>query len=224
MNADFYMIKTALLNQLTGAVMPTFTAGATANSATLTAPSSIAGLFTGLPVFGIGAAAGVTIAAIAANGSSITLSQPMTTDTVGTTTAFGAGFVQTGARAVRWNDVADQPALFLRRVAVHDDEEGDGLVRTALDFEAWIYSNAGADDDVDPDVTLTALEQLVRNAINPDLLPHDNDEGRFTLATALAALGLPPAYWCRVTGHSMIFTGDQGPQAIARIPIRVTLP
>lgn len=226
MNADFYMVKLALLNQLTAGAVLNFTGQATANSATILMPSSVTGLFAGVPVAGIGTPAQTTIAAVADDGSSITLSQPMTADTVDGDTAFVAGFVQTGPRSKRWNMVAEQPAMFLRRVGVHDDELGDGLIRTAIDFEAWVYSNAGQDPDVDPDVTLSALEQLVRNALNPALYPFDEDEGRFTLATALRNLNLNPqaVYWCRVTGHSPIFTGDQGSQAIARIPIRVTLP
>ena len=213
MNVAFEPVMEALLARLVGAAAISFTAGATAGSAALTAPGSVAGLFPGLPVFGDGVADGCIIAAIAPDGSSITLSQPMTADTVNGETAFTTGFLTTGRRVMQWAQVSDQPALFLRRVGMRDVGEEPFTV-TTLKCEAWIYCNAGQDPDIAPDSMLTCLEQLVRASLLPTI--QDDDDGRCTLG------GL--AYWCRIEGESHINPGDQGPQAIAIIPILVTLP
>jgi len=222
MNADFRLVKKALLAQLSAAVVLPFTAQAQAGNATLLAPGTIAGMFPGLPVFGPGIDSGTVIAAIDPAGNSITLSQPVDASATNGTYSFSTGFQTTGGRVQHWSQVAAQPALFLRRTGVHDDLFGDGLIATTLDFEVWVYCNSGSDPDADPDDVLAAIEQLLRAALVPSL--YDEDEGRFTLRTALAALGLPPVHWCRIEGKTDVSTGDQGPQAILRIPIRVTLP
>lgn len=218
---NFEVVAEALLNQLVGAVQITFTAQAAIGSATLTAPSSIANLIIGLGIFGTGADEGTTITAIDPGGASITLSGPMNVDTINGTTTFTTGFLTTGRRVLHSDEVPDQPALFLRRVGVTDQDE-DPFTTTTLHFEAWIYSNAGADSDIAPDTILTGLEQLVRTSLLPNV--YDEDDARQTLATALAALGYRPIYRCRIQGHSPVSPGDQGPQAKTVIPILVTLP
>ncbi len=62
----------------------------------------------------------------------------------------------------------------------------------------------------------------MRNAMAPDL--YDEDDGRFTLRAAMEDLGQPPVFWARIQGRSEISAGEIGSQAIAIIPIRVTLP
>ena len=218
---NFEVVTEALFNQLVGAVAITFTAAAMAGSATLLAPTSVANLLVGLGIFGTGVDEGTTIIAIDPGGASITLSGPMNADTVNGDTTFTTGFLTTGRRVKHSNDVPDQPALFLRRVGVTDQDE-DPFTVTTLHFEAWIYSNAGADSDIAPDTILTGLEQLVRTSLLPNL--YDEDGARQTLATALAALGYDPIYRCRIQGHSPVNPGDQGPQAKTVIPILVTLP
>lgn len=213
MNTNFEPVMEALFATLVGAATIGFTAQAQAGNATLLAPSTIAGLFPGLPVFGVGTAQGTTIAAVAADGSSITLSDAMTTDTVNGDTGFITGFNQTGRRVKHWNDkTLQQPALFLRRVGVTDEDQEPFTV-TTLHCEAWIYCDAGQDPDIAPDSVLTCLEQMIRTALQPG--PTDGD-GRFTLG------GL--VYWCRIQGHSPVSPGDQGPQAKTVIPILITLP
>jgi len=119
-------------------------------------------------------------------------------------------FVTTGRRVVHWNQVAEQPAFFLRRVGMSDHHNGNMPI-TTIEAEGWIYSDAGQDPGAVPDQGLAALEQKLREvAFAPD------DQMRFTLH------GL--VYWCRIEGRSDISPGDIGPQAIARIPIRITLP
>jgi hypothetical protein len=118
-------------------------------------------------------------------------------------------FITVGRRVKHWTQVPDQPALFLRRVGMLDNHNGSMPTMT-MECELWIYCNAGENPDVIPDAILTGLEREVRAALAPD------DQNRFTIG------GL--VYWCRIEGKSDISPGDQGPQAIARIPIRITLP
>lgn len=118
-------------------------------------------------------------------------------------------FITTGRRVKHWTQVSDQPAFFLRRTGMMDSHNGSMPIVT-MECEAWIYCNAGEDPHVAPDEQLTILETKLRDSLAP------NDQMRFTLN------GL--VYWCRIEGKSDISPGDQGPQAIARIPIHITLP
>ena len=208
MNSAFEPVMSALFAQLKTAAAITFSATATAGSAILTAVSPTAGMFAGLPVFGPGCVENAVIAQV--DTSTITLSDPLTQSSPGA--SFITGFQTTGRRVQHWTQVAAQPALFLRRIGVQDEAQEPYTV-TTLNCEAWIYCNAGQDPDTAPDSALTCLEQMVRACLMPGIA---DDEGRFTLG------GL--VYWCRVEGHSDISPGDQAGQAIARIPIRVTLP
>lgn len=211
MNTDFETPMAALFSHLVAAAQIQFSADATANDATLTSVSSFEGLFEGLPVFGDGVQDGAVIQSLDQQAGTITLSEPLTQ--AGSAVSFTTGFLTTGRRVKHWNQVAAQPALFLRRVAVTDEEHHENnFIVTTLDCEAWIYCNAGKDPDAAPDAALTCLERMVRQSFKPDSSYGDE---RFTLG------GL--VFWCRFAGRSDISPGDQGPQAIARMPIRVTL-
>ena len=118
-------------------------------------------------------------------------------------------FVSASRRLKHWTQVQDQPAFFLRRTGTIDHYNGNMPI-TTLQCEGWIYCNAGKDPAVAPDEVLTGLEMALRNSFAP------NDGLRFTLG------GL--VHWCRIEGKSDMAAGDQGAQAIARIPILITLP
>ncbi len=118
-------------------------------------------------------------------------------------------FVTVGRRVKHWTQVAEQPALFIRRTGMLDHYNGNRPI-TTMELEAWIYCNAGEDPDLAPDEALTRLENEVRASLSPVI------DNRFTID------GL--VYWCRIEGKSDISPGDQGSQAIARIPIRITIP
>ena len=118
-------------------------------------------------------------------------------------------FQTVGRRVQHWGQVEDQPALFLRRTGMLDHHNGSMPI-TTIECELWIYCKAGEDPDIAPDEILTGLENEVRAALAPD------DSNRFTIN------GL--VYWCRIEGKSDIFPGDQGAQAIARIPVHITIP
>lgn len=211
MNTDFGPVMAAQFAALQAAANLPFTATATSGSAVLNEVSSFKGLFAGLPVFGLGAARFTTIQALDAGAGTVTLTDPLTA--AGSGASFTTGFQTTGRRVKAWTEVTAQPALFFRRVGVTDQFQGELLSITTLECEAWIYANTGKNPDAVPAVMLDALEQLVRASFAPDAGPGDP---RFTLG------GL--VYWSRIEGRTESSPGDQTGQAIARIPIRITLP
>ncbi len=125
----------------------------------------------------------------------------------------GNDFATTGRRVKHWTETPEQPAFFLRRTGVMYDSQNLMTIRTLI-CEVWIYCNAGQDPDAAPDEALTELEATVLARLAPDV--RDDDEARFTLD------GL--VYWCRPEGRSDMAPGDQGGQAIMRMPILITLP
>ena len=212
MNTDFETPMAALFAHMVASAKAVFTADATGDSATLENVSTFAGMLPGLPVFGAGVAAGATIASIDEDASAITLSDALTQS--GSAVAFTIGFQTTGRRVIHWGQVPEQPAFFLRRIGVTDHTDHENFfTMTTLECEAWIYSKAGQNPDVAPDTALTVLERVLRDSLAPD---GEYGDPRFTLGGTV--------HWCRFEGKSDISPGDQGGQAIARIPIRITLP
>ena len=207
MNTNFGPVMDALLTHLQAATALSLTASATSGSAVLTGIASTAGLFAGLPVFGPGVVKGATIATVGL--STVTLSDAVTAPT--TSGAFAAGFQSWSRRLVHWSQCGSQPAGFLRRVGTHDAYDHDSVWSiTTLECEVWIYCDAGQNPDLAADVALNSLEQLVRSAFAPD------DDERFTIGRLV--------HWCRFEGRGDSSPGDQGGQAISRLPVRITLP
>jgi hypothetical protein len=211
-NIDFETPLEALLTHWRSTAILPFTANATAGSAVLTNVSSFSGLFTGLPVVGPGVVKGATIASFDALAGTVTLSDPV--GAAATAGAFSAGFQTLGRRLQHWQKVTAQPALFLRRIGATDEDANQGgFIITTLECQAWIYCDAGKNPDLAPDTGLTALERLLRQTVAPD---DPGGDPRFTIGGQV--------YWCRVEGRTDSSSGDQAGQAIARIPLRITLP
>lgn len=208
MSVNFEPIMTALFSALQSAATITFTADATANNPTLSSVSTFTGLFAGLPVFGPAVPHGATIASLDAGAGTVTLSDAPTAD--GTAATFTTGFMTTGRRVQHWTQVAEQPALFLRRIGTIDEYQGVFPLVT-LDCEVWIYSRAGEDPDAIPDQVLSNLDQMVRATFTPEVY----GEARYTIGGRV--------YWARIEGKSDYSPGDQGGQGISRLPVRVTL-
>jgi len=206
MSPDFESSMNALFARMIAAATILFTADAVADDGTLSNVSSFNRLFVGLPVFGPGVPRGAVISGIDATAGTVTLSG--TVSAGGTVVAFTTGFLTTGRRVKHWQQVAEQPALFLRRTGTLDEYDGD-LPIVTVDGEIWIYSRAGEDPDAAPDVALSNLDRLARDSLEPD------DDMRCTLG------GL--CYWCRIEGRSDYSPGDQSGQGISRIPVRITL-
>ena len=210
--ADRASIKAALLQLLTGSIAASFTATAVQNSPVLTGVSSLAGLFVGLPVDASWFPPGSFIVSLAP----LTLSEAaLASSPAGMSATFATGFQTTGDRLKWYTEVSAQPALFVR----HTGDEYPPR-RTAreipsapmLEFEAWLYSNAGRDPDVSPGAALDNLIDAVRQALTPAPgLPQ--------------TLGLPGVVQhCWIEGHIDLEPGDASGQAIAVIPIKVLAP
>jgi len=212
MNIDFETPMAALLAWWQAKCTIALTADATEASATLSNVSTFTGLFEGLPVTGPGVVEGATILTLDPGASEIVLSDLVGADV--TDGAFQAGFQTVDRRVQHWDDCTAQPALFLRRIGATDDEDRDsGYIITTLECEAWIECKSGQNPDVVPDTGLTALNRLVRQSMAYDDPGGDN---RFTIAGQV--------YWARIAGRSDASPGDQGPQALEKMPVRITLP
>jgi hypothetical protein len=206
MSPDFETPMNALFARMVASATIVFTADSTVDDATLSNVSSFEHLFVGLPVFGPGVSRGAVISGIDANAGTMTLSGAVTGN--GTAAEFTTGFLTTGRRVKHWQQVPDQPALFLRRTGTLDEYDGD-LPIVTIEGEIWIYSKAGEDPAAAPDVALSNLDRRARDSLEAD------DDMRCTLG------GL--VYWCRIEGRSDYSPGDQSGQGISRIPVRITL-
>jgi hypothetical protein len=200
-------VMTALFNALVASVKTSFTADTSANSVTLANPSTAAGLFIGLPVFGNGIARGAAIATLA---PSLTLSVPATA--AGTAVAMTTGFLTFSRRFKFWSDVTAQPALFLRDGDEELAYQNTSLQLQTIKAEIWIYSNAGQNPDVAPASALNNLLDAVQAAFAPD----NRMTNQFTLG------GL--VYWCRLVGKIEKQPGDLDGQAVAVADVEIIVP
>ena len=199
-------VMSALFNALVASAQTSFTANTQVGSTTLDRPSTTAGLFPGVAVFGPGIPRGAVIQTL----SPLTISLPATA--AGGSVALTTGFLTTGRRAKFWTDVTAQPALFLR----DGDEEllyHQNLQQTqTMKAEIWIYSKAGENPDIAPSIALNNLLDAVQSVFAPD----DPMQSRFTLG------GL--VHWCRLEGKVMKEPGDISGQAIAQADVEIIVP
>jgi hypothetical protein len=208
---DIEPIMAAAFAHLSASATIIFTASASLGEAELFDVSPTADLFAGLPVFGPGVPAGAMISAVDHDAATVTLTAPMEDAVLDGD--FTTGFLTKSRRARHWQQTPNQPAFFLRRVGMTDEADGHFVIRT-IECEMWIYCNAGQDEGLAADEALTGLETMLRRSLAPD--QRDDEGTRFTLG------GL--VYWCRIEGRADISPGDQDAQAIARIPLRITIP
>lgn len=211
MNNDHEPVLAVLFARLQAAVTIAFTGDADGTTAVLRNIGSIAGLYVGLPVVGPGVPRGSTIAALSSAPNTVTLSQvPAGAVTAG---AFTAGCLTTSRRLKFWTEVADQPAMFMRHTAAEDEMSGHiGLGRTTIEGEIWLYSKAGQDPNVAPDIALNQLVKATRTAFAADNILQNT--------CTLGAL----AYWARIEGRSEYDPGDIDDQSKAVIPFKILLP
>jgi hypothetical protein len=197
---------TALFAKLIASVQTSFTADTTASTVTLANPSTTAGLFIGLPVFGGSVPRGAVITSLAP----LTLSLPPTANAIGV--PLTTGFLTFSRRFKHWSEVTAQPALFLR-----DDDEDSNYPNTVMQIvtlkaEIWIYSNAGQNPDAVP---ATGLNNLL-DAVDAAMVPDNRMTNQFTLGGLVS--------WCRRVGKVTKDPGDIGGQAIAVADVEITVP
>lgn len=199
-------VMMALFGVLVASVQRQFTANLTRGDPTLYQPSSIEGLFIGLPVIGTGIPTGATIVSLAP----LTMSLPAADN--GSDVAFTTGFLTFGRRLIPWQQVSAQPALFLREPDQELEYQNIILQVQTIKAEVWIYSKAGQDPNIAP---ITALNNLL-DAVQAAFAPDDPASGRFTLG------GL--VHWCRLQGKVEKEPGDLDGQAIAVAEVLITVP
>jgi hypothetical protein len=199
-------IMTALFNTLVASVQTSFTANTATSSAILSAPSTSAGLFLGLPVFGAGIPRGAVIASLAP----LTLSLSATAN--GTAAPMTTGFLIFSRRFKFWTDVKEQPALFLRDADEDITYRNTSLQMQVMKAEIWIYSNAGQNPDLAPAAALNNLLDAVQAAFAPD--------NRMTNTFTLGGL----VDWCRLSGKIDKDPGDASGQAIAVADVEIIVP
>lgn len=198
---------TALYNALVAVVQTTFTANTTNGSATLASPSSLAGLFVGLPVFGVGIPRGAVILTLT---PSLTLTLPATAN--GTGISLTTGFLTSSRRFQFWTQVSAQPALFLKDWDEETEWPSTTLSIRTVKAEVWIYSKAGENVDLAPVIALNNLLDAIESVFAPDLA----GTNRFTLG------GL--VHWCRLNGRVEKMPGDASGQAVAVAEVEIIIP
>jgi hypothetical protein len=201
-------IVTALLTLLTSSIDTTFTADTTIGSAVLSNVTGAGPLFIGMPV---GSGSLFPISTFVAGLSPLTLSELATASASGAT--FATGFRTVSRRLRYWQDVAEQPALFVRNVG---DEVPKRPARelptvTTMECESWIYSKIGLDQNLAPSTGLNNLIDAVKAALDP-------------LPPKPQTLGLSTVQHCWIEGRIDMHPGDLDGQAIAVIPIKILSP
>jgi len=202
------LVMSTLFATLVDSVQTVFAADTQSGSAQLANPTATAGLFLGLPVFGAGIPRGAVIASL----SPLTLSLPASANAL--QVPMKTGFVTTSRRLKHWDQVAAQPALFLRGITEEAQyPQGQGALQLlSIGAEIWIYTNAGQNPDAVPETALNNLIDAIQAAVAPD----DPTQQRFTLG------GL--VFWCRIAGRIEKEPGDAAGQAVAMIPVEILVP
>lgn len=215
MNNVLEPILSALLTFLTNAVVVNFTATGASGTPNLSVISSTKGFFVGLPVFGPGVPLGAAILSFDDVAKTAVLDDNLTE--ASTTANFSTGFLTASRRAKMWQQVAEQPALFLRHTKNIDSYSGGSQQRTIIEVDVLVYSKAGVDPDVAADVQLNNLVDALREAVKPDIRGFPQ-----TLASVNG--GKPLVQWVRVEGDSDFDPGDLDDQGIAVLPLRILCP
>lgn len=193
MNNYIEAVASALFTVIQNSIVVTFTASNSLNSPGLAAISSTKGFFVGLPVFGPGVTRGTTIAAFDPVGLTAILSDNITE--ANTAASFSTGFLDVGRRVKMWGEEQEMPACFLRHTKDKDEYVNTVMQKTSMEFEVWIYSDAGEDPDEVPDITLNNLVTAVRNCLKMDV------SGRPQTLNGLVQ-------WARVEGDTVYDPGD----------------
>lgn len=207
-------IMEALFNLLVGGMQASFFAATANGSPILQGVSALAGnLWPGFPLFGPGIPPTTFIQTIDPSGTQVTMTQAAIADSASAVQVL-SGLQTSGRRLLPWNDIAAQPALFLRRI-------GDDFLprrprlpgRVEIEAEIWLYSDGGDDPDLPPETPLNWLCDAVAELLEP--------KG----AQETQTLGVPPLVThCWLEGKATCYPGDLGGSAIAVLPVKILVP
>lgn len=163
-------------------------------------------LFLGLPIVG----KGIPPTSIVTNLSPLTMSLPATAN--GSQVGLATGIRTSGRRVLPWDEVKEQPALFVRDADEDADYTQGQWQQLTVSAEVWIYSNLGENPAIAP---ITGLNNLL-DALQATMAPDDPQQYRYTMG------GL--VFWCRISGRILKDPGDLDGQAIAKIPVEIIVP
>jgi hypothetical protein len=205
-------IMTALFNALQAGLQFVFTANTSIGSNVLASPSSIAGLFLGLPVFGPGIPGGaiisqlspLTLTDLAGNATPATLA--------GTAVSLTSGFLTFSRRFQFARQVSEQPALYLREPRERLAYKNISLQEQTMFVEVWMYTKAGQNPDIAPTIAINSMLDALQAVFAPDL-PGTN---RFTLGNLV--------FWCRLSGDVDKDPGDVSNQSIVVADVEIIVP
>lgn len=202
------IVTQALFDLLTSSIATSFTGTASYGSPIITGIADTAGLFVGMPTTSSRTPATAAIASVDGP-TQVTLTEAA--QSAGTV-QFTTGFRTTSRRLRMPNDVAAQPALFLRNESEDVSPRSARMpMRLTMRCEAWIYSRAGTAADAVPGATLNHILDAITRVLEP--LP-----GR-----ELQTLG-GLAHHCWIEGQVELHPGDLDGQALAIIPISILVP
>lgn len=123
-------------------------------------------------------------------------------------------FNTSGRRLIPWTKVDSQPAIFVRHVSDHYAPRGTGLPpKLVMECEAWLYSNAGKDNQAVPGAALADLLDAVEALLKP--APGAPSRAQTLGGTVVHA-------W--IEGKIDVHPGDLDGQAIAVVPISILCP
>jgi hypothetical protein len=121
-------------------------------------------------------------------------------------------------RVPYWTNVNDFPFLGLRQTGVLYEYVGQGLLKTTVKGEIFIFDEATSDPEQAPRTELNAIVEEVLECFEPDCSTRDE----FTI-------GMPnDVYHCRIEGEVTYAPGDQTvtgqtSKSIALLPVRILL-
>jgi hypothetical protein len=201
-------VMTALYNALVAGLKLSFTANTASGSAVLGSPSSIAGLFIGMPVFGVGIPRKTFILTLT---PTLTLTEEATANA--TAVQLYAGVRTVGRRFIFLNKVPEQPAMFLRKGNERLEYAETSLQMQTMRAEVWLASNFGKDPEFVPETPLNNLLDAMQYGV---FAPDNPQTNTFTLG------GL--VYWCRISGEIEVIPGDLDGQAVAIADVEIIVP
>jgi hypothetical protein len=123
----------------------------------------------------------------------------------------GGAFATAGRRLLMANQVAEQPAVFVRNAGEHWERSHTRMPpKVTMEIEIWLYSRGGADPSMPPAVALNVLIDTVGRALSA--FPGD----------AQTLGGLVTHAW--IEGAVELWPGDLDGQAIAIVPVKILVP
>lgn len=200
-------IMDAYLAALVAAMSTTLNADTQIGSLDLANVNVLTGsVFLGLPIVG----KGIPTTSVITSLTPLTMSLPATANA--SQQALATGILTSGRRVLPWDEVKEQPALFVRDADEDSDYQQSQWQQLTINAEVWIYSNLGENPAIAP---VTGLNNLL-DAVQAAMAPDDAQQYRYTMGGLI--------FWCRISGRILKDPGDLDGQAIAKVPIEIIVP